>query len=307
MALHERIRQYRLSRGLSLAELSRQMELLPETAQAWEAGEAAPTAQQLPRLAALLGVSAAELLEEDYRENVRPHVEGLHPWEDYSANLDTEYTQSTEEGLDLKPYEQLFQAVTALPGGPVKQQLGQVLYQVVQQAPRRKDYPYLEPSELSAIKALRRPHELKKTESTLTLEEKLYGAWTGRICGCLLGKTVECIRSGELNAFLRETDNFPLHRYIRSTDLTPEMCGRYEFPFATRCYADTAGFMPYDDDTNYLVLAQEIVEKYGRDFTPQNVAHAWMDYQPKESYCTSERVAYRNKRRGGPVPRFQGS
>lgn len=98
----------------------------------------------------------------------------------------------------------------------------------------------------------------------------------------------------ELHPFLKETGNFPMHRYIKSTDVTDEMCDKYTYRFRSRQYADTIEFMPYDDDTNYTVLAQVVIDKYGRDFTPYDMSRAWLDLQPKNAYCTAERVAFRN-------------
>lgn len=57
---------------------------------------------------------------------------------------------------------------------------------------------------------------------------------------------------------------------------------------------DEVSAMPMDDDTNYVVLAQILVDTYGRDFTPYDVSRVWLDYQKKDAYCTAERVAYRN-------------
>lgn len=39
--------------------------------------------------------------------------------------------------------------------------------------------------------------------------------------------------------------------------------------------------MPWDDDTNYVVLDQCIIEKYGKEFTAENVAKAWTELQKK--------------------------
>ena len=55
-----------------------------------------------------------------------------------------------------------------------------------------------------------------------------------------------------------------------------------------------SGYAPFDDDTNYMVMGYEIIKRYGRDFTPWHVGHAWQMLQPKESYCTAERRAFIN-------------
>ena len=124
----------------------------------------------------------------------------------------------------------------------------------------------------------------------------------GRICGCMLGKTVEGIRTNELIPFLKETGNYPMRRYILRSDLNEEIRNKYKFHFASTCYADTIDGMPVDDDTNYTVLYQEIIQKYSRDFTPFDVSRAWLHFQPKDFYCTAERVAFCNFVKGYEPP-----
>ena len=118
----------------------------------------------------------------------------------------------------------------------------------------------------------------------------------------MLGKTVEGIRTNELIPFLKDTGNYPMHRYILKSDLTDETFEKYKFGFRGSCYADAIDGMPIDDDTNYVVLAQEIVEHYGRDFTNFDVSRAWLKYQPKDAYCTAERVAFCNFVKGFVPP-----
>ena len=60
--------------------------------------------------------------------------------------------------------------------------------------------------------------------------------------------------------------------------------------------------MPIDDDTNYVVLAQKIIEKYGRDFTSYDVSRIWLELQCKDAYCTAERVAFCNFVKGIEPP-----
>ena len=58
--------------------------------------------------------------------------------------------------------------------------------------------------------------------------------------------------------------------------------------------ADVIDGMPIDDDVNYTVLAQRIVDRHGRDFTSYDVSRDWMTLIGRYSCCTAERVAYRN-------------
>ena len=224
---------------------------------------------------------------------IKPQYDQLHEYEFYPVNLLTEYQQCIDEGLDMEAYKDVFTAVYYLPNDEVKKKLGDALFEKVRSAKMRGNYPYNEPSDLESIKALRKPHAYPATPPA-DMADRLLGAWIGRICGCMLGKPIEGIRSDELIPFLKETENYPLHRYILRSDITEETLKKYKFPFTIDCYADEVDGMPPDDDTNYMVLYQEIVEKYGRDFTPEDVAKTWLNAQPKDAYCTAERVAYCN-------------
>ena len=207
---------------------------------------------------------------------IKPNYEKIDGCEFYPADIMYEYKQCIDEGLDIEKYKELFEAVSKLPHDEITHDLGDTIFKIVSGAPMRADYEFNEPSELEKIKALRKPYPVKGTVNRDTLRDKVHGAWLGRICGCMLGKTVEGIRSDEFIPFLKETGNYPLSRYIEG--------------------------MPADDDTNYMVLAQIIREKYGKDFTPYSISIAWMDYQPKYAYCTAERVAFCNFVKGFTPP-----
>ena len=154
-----------------------------------------------------------------------PSLSSLHPWELYSASLGIEYRQSLEEGLDVEKYADLFRAVEALPAEDIdaKEKLADTLFELVMTAPTREGYAYNEPSDLDGIRAQRVPYPVAgEISSDEGLLDRIHGAWLGRICGCMLGKTVECIRTNELIPFLKESGNYPMHRYILSTDCTEE-------------------------------------------------------------------------------------
>ena len=253
----------------------------------------------------------------------------------YASHIQYEYCQSKAEGKDIEKYEALFKAVEEMPLDRHKAKMADVLFDIVLNAPLREGYAYEEPSDLEGIRRLRprrqealqgtdgrgpeekardrnaarsqeNPAETQRTGDREEdsagkgqreeLRDKIHGAWMGRICGCLLGKTVEGIRTDELVPLLEQSGNYPMHRYVKSDDVTPWMRENYSF-FKDReqfFFADEVSYMPFDDDTNYMVMAQKLIQKYGRDFTPYHVSREWLRLQPVTSYFTAEAVAYRN-------------
>lgn len=234
---------------------------------------------------------------------IKPNFENMGEWEFYCNDIEHEYKQCVDEGLDIEKYKDVFLTVKNLPKTEIRKKFSDVLFEAVCNATIREGYKYNEPSDLEGIKALRKEHVFeRKTLGNEALKSKIAGAWMGRVCGCLLGKPVEGIRSEEFIPLLKNSQNYPMHRYILSTDITQEMCDTYKFGLRNKCYADTVHGMPVDDDTNYVVLAQKIIENYGRDFKPHDVLKAWIKYQSREEYFTAERVAFDNFVKGFEPP-----
>lgn len=235
--------------------------------------------------------------------NFKPDYKKLDGCEFYPDDILVEYRQCLDEGLDIEKYKELFEFISKLPNDEIKEELGNIVFKITRTAPQRADYEFNEPSDLDGIKKLRKAHKLNGEICKDSLFDKVHGAWLGRICGCMLGKTVEGIRSDEFIPFLKESGNYPLHRYILRTDLMDNIEDKYKFGFTgNMSYVGDIVGMPPDDDTNYTVLAQIIREKYGKDFTPYDVSVAWMDYQSKYAYCTAERVAFCNFIKGYTPP-----
>ncbi len=86
------------------------------------------------------------------------------------------------------------------------------------------------------------------------------------------------------------------------TDIDSVDLSKYSFSLACHAYANNIDGMSVDDDTNYTVLSQEIIETYGRNFKSLNVVQAWLKYQLKDAYCTAERVAFCNFVKGYQPP-----
>ncbi len=234
---------------------------------------------------------------------LKPDYVNMEEFEFYCNDIEHEYTQCIDEGLDISAYKCIFDTVKTLPKNEIRKKFTDVLFEAASSATLRDDYKFIEPSQLEEIKLLRKEHIFTEKEpSENELKEKIAGAWLGRVCGCLLGKPVEGIRTEEFIPLLRGSGNYPLHRYILTTDITEEMYNTYNFYLKDKCYADTVHGMPVDDDTNYVVLAQKIIELYGRNFEPHHIAKAWIKYQSRESYFTAERVAFDNFIKGYAPP-----
>lgn len=304
MNIKDMIYKVRTNANMSREQFAELLGVSRQSVQKWENGDCAPELDKIIKISKYFDISLDTLVlgndsrlteEAKYNKKIRPNYANIHNEEFYTSNLDVEYTQSIEEGLDIEAYKDVFSAVAGLPKDEIKKRIGDVLFDVVLNAKQKEDYKYVEPSELEKIKFLRKEHEYEKTQpSKEQLEEKIHGAWMGRICGCMLGKTVEGIRTNELIPFLKGSDNYPMHRYILRSDINDEIIEKYSYPFAQRHYADEIDGMPYDDDTNYVILSQVIIEKHGRDFTARDVSQAWLDYQPRYAYWTAERVAFCN-------------
>ncbi len=223
-----------------------------------------------------------------------PDYQSMPRWELYCDNLPLEFLQLTQEGKDVEAYRELFFAAAKLPNNEIKKKIADALFELGQEAPIRADYPYTEPSDLDGIFALRGEQLTLPAPDKTTLAHRVAGAWMGRICGCLLGKPIEGMAVTDLHRLLKMSHNFPMHRYLLSTDVPDEVCEQFAFPLKGRCYADTVPYAVADDDTNYTAMAQWMIRRYGRDFTPTNVGQTWLFCQPKDAYCTAERVAFKN-------------
>lgn len=229
------------------------------------------------------------------------------PWLRTECDLDVEWKQAMEEGKDVAYLEDICKRTAKQSGSREADALAEQLRLTLLAAPMREDYPYVEPSTLEEIRAARpaRRHDFSKERKSLTregLRDKIAGAWSGRISGCLLGKPVEGFLLDRLLPLLKETDNYPLNRYICRRDFSDELIQRLNL-WTEACWADNLqGYSPMDDDTNYTVFALKLLEQYGPDFTPDDVLEGWLGWLPMFVTCTAERVAYRNAAQGLTAP-----
>ncbi len=175
------------------------------------------------------------------------------------------------------------------------------LYQALLSAPRHKEFEYDEPETLPEIRAAR-PDGPRRTHLDIQpaeLYDCIYGAWLGRVAGCVLGKPVEPFGYwGKIAEYLKLSNNYPLSRYIERLDPLPG-----EFPIDPNFKGLFSGEFtsaPEDDDTDYTILALHILETHGLGFTTQHVANEWLSHLAYHKTYTAERTTYRNLILGVP-------
>ena len=211
-------------------------------------------------------------------------------WMHDSEALWIELDQLAEEGKDVSGLREEVEAILAMGEGTAKEEAAAAFLDKTYALPLKKDVAYAEPSELSAIREEAEGAKDLPAPTGEALYDKVLGAWQARCAGCLLGKPYEGARRRQIVGILKDTNNYPPAFYT-ATDA--EVITRHGWQ-VERAWIDTVNHMPEDDDTNYTTLSLKLVDKAGRDFTPEDVAMRWLNDLPILHVCTAERVAYRN-------------
>ncbi len=301
MKIAERILSLRDKAEISQEKLAEKLNVTRQSVQKWESGKAIPSVDILIKLSKLFGVSLDSLILDvdqrktgSYVNDYKINFNSINEWKLYSKKLDLEYIESTEEGKDIEKYKDLLFSIYKLEDSQEKEDMADALFRLINDAKTVKNYKYVEPNDYDEIQKLKDDFCLKKASVKKSeLKNKISGGWYGRIAGCSLGKPIECALSC-IEKILKMTNNYPLKRYIYSSDLTKEVREETGFPFPDNIYFDQIDYAPVDDDTNYTVLAQILIDRYGKNFTSENVINNWVTLQPECSYCTAEIIAYRN-------------
>jgi hypothetical protein len=214
------------------------------------------------------------------------------------VDLTVETEQLQDEGADLP--EELMHRITTLLAHqlPEDKSFRTEVQMVLEQSaylPTKSRFLYHEPSDLAAIQAARPTSktlgngiELKDKE----VYNRIYGAWLGRCSGCLLGIPIEGLYIHDFWPYLKQINQYPLNRYLDSS-IPDELKAKYTF-VTDRGYIDEIDHMVENDDTNYTVISLAVMDKFGWDFQPEDVAAFWLNNLPAYHTFTAERVAYRN-------------
>ncbi len=200
--------------------------------------------------------------------------------------LEYEFTASREEGRIVP--EELTARFNALdPAAPWADDVRK-LAEEMEDLPVRADWPYQEPDELEAIRALRPegPRQLAMTLSDEELLVRYHHAWRGRAVGCALGRPVEGWSRQEIKTYLLEHNAWEMSDFCPISDKIPE--------HSLKSCRETIQYMIADDDIHYTIIGLRVMEKYGKDFQWHNVADTWNSLLPYNAICTAESQAIIN-------------
>jgi len=228
-------------------------------------------------------------------------------WLTIGRDIVSQYEQCLLEGRDVEPYHDLVMAFDSLPAEVrfACEPAIRLVHRAMGSAPIREDLAAAEPSDKEGIFAAcpKEKPVLGPLPDENILLAKLEAAWNGRVAGCWLGKPMEQWCSRQQYLVQKATDNYPLQRYMRRDEIPEELFEKepwlkrsWPWPDTIRDEADI------DDDTNYPVLNLRLVQRYGRDFTPENILEGWMTTLPLLCTYTAERITLVNASMGMEPP-----
>lgn len=154
-----------------------------------------------------------------------------------------------------------------------------------------------EPNTLEGIKNLR-PHANRRLWAEFDADrynDRLAGAFLGRLAGCTLGAPVEFWSVQAMREWAEYIgDRFPPVDYW-STIKNPNHI-RYEVSPCYRYTRSGIDSVPVDDDITYTLLGLLIAEECGLNFSVEDAGRCWVKYLPYA--CTAEEVALKNMKAG---------
>ena len=130
------------------------------------------------------------------------------------------------------------------------------------------------------------------------LYERMAGAVLGRFAGCTLGVPVEMYSISDMQAIAKYAGmDFPPKDYWTVADRPWAL--QYQVEARQNYTRGGINGVPVDDDITYTILGLLIIERYGFDFTTQQVGEMWKELLPMA--CTAEDIALKNLNAGMPA------
>jgi ADP-ribosylglycohydrolase len=204
-----------------------------------------------------------------------------------------ELQQAAESGHDVAHLRARLQALS-----PRDDEELMDLYQEILALPQAADWPYVEPSALADILAAL-PDAATSTRVD-RLPDRVLGAWTGRIIGCMMGKPFEVGPTrASIHAYLESKHAYPLTGYVpfdNPAERNQLGISGFEGMTEGRVHGSVR-----DDDVDYTVLGLHLLETYSSGYAARDVAGQWLARFPIYQVFTAERATYRNLVRDVPL------
>lgn len=207
------------------------------------------------------------------------------------SDVETERLQAEQEGRDISHLLDDFERLQSSDSIPPSDFFR--LLDVVQGLPSSTEGD--EPNDLQSI-FYQCEGAVPFDVQAVDLDDRIRGAWRGRVAGCMLGKPIEGWSRATIRQMLTETGQGPpLSGFLRPWEplerYSPIAPGN-EAAFIRFC--EEQGELPEDDDLNYTVLTLMLVERCGLGFSTEHVAEEWIARLEPLKTCTAERIAFRN-------------
>jgi len=220
----------------------------------------------------------------------------MHPLYDIVLNdVRVDISQMAEEGHDESALLEELEAVRS------QQSLDALvgLQEDLWQRPSPAGYPYDEPNDWESIcKHFPDGGSSGRRTGGDDLADRLLAAWRGRCAGCQLGKPVEGATPSQVSEVLGAVGSWPLRDYMNPVDgpkrealaASSEAFRRYYRPNLCR---GSFEFVEPDDDIHYAITNQLVLERYGREFTPQQAIDMLLDLTPVSFLWSAGRSMFR--------------
>ena len=150
MQMKERIWKLRTDLHMTREQFAEEFGVSKQAVQKWETGASYPELSKLIAISKRFDISLDALVldrdmraVEDSRGKIKiiPNYLNMDKWELYSSAVQFEYRQGMEEGLDIEKYKDVFMAISKLSLGKIKEDFGNVIYEIMSEAPKEKTIP----------------------------------------------------------------------------------------------------------------------------------------------------------------------
>ncbi|MCQ2436125.1 MAG: ADP-ribosylglycohydrolase family protein [Clostridia bacterium] len=145
--------------------------------------------------------------------------------------------------------------------------------------------PQIQPDKLDEILALRPEGADAPAKKPDDLYNRMKGALVGRFAGCVLGIPVENYSLSAMESIAIDNHmQYPPVDYWTGTNAPDRI--HYRVNKRTDYLKQNLDKVPVDDDITYTLLNLLLLEKYGKNYTVDDVGQLWLDILPYA--CTAE-------------------